>query len=279
MTAPPPSRKVIVLSVIGALVAAIVATGVPPPPFATIRPAPDQKPPAPSLAAEPAAAPASPLGSAPRLSSLPPRFSSLPGRAPAPPSVPPTAELRGVRAGKTRIGGHFWLLRYVNTGTTPIVRPAARASFQDAQGRSIGEQVGYAQRSYLAPGEETPLLILASKPPRYARAEVTLVPPQAPRYESPLVTLKVRQSAVGRAALGPAVIGTVTNPTSQAVRFAQVQVVGLDKKGELALLGNAYASPFDLAPGKESTFQVPIGTFSIGKVARYTVSAFGRGGP
>lgn len=272
MTAPPPSRKVIVLSVIGSLVAAFVAAGVPPPPFVPIRPAPDQKPPAPVPPDPPASAPANPLALAARLS-------SLRARASATPSVPPTAELRGVRAGKTRIGGHFWLARYVNTGAAPIVRPAARVNFMDAQGRSVGEQVGYAQRSYLAPGQETPLLVLASKPPRYARAEVTLVAPQAPRFEAPLLTLKVRESAVGRAALGPALVGTVTNPTNQAVRFAQVQVVGLDKKGELALLGHAYASPYDLAPGKESTFQVPIGTFSIGKVARYTVSAFGRGGP
>ena len=271
MTAPPPSRKVIVLSVIGSLVAAFVAAGVPPPPFVPIRPAPDQKPPAPVPPDPPASAPANPVALAARLSTLQSRASA--------PGVPPTAELRGVRAGKTRIGGHFWLARYVNTGAAPIVRPAARVNLMDAHGRSVGEQVGYAQRSYLAPGQETPLLILASKPPRYARAEVTLVAPQAPRFEAPLLTLKVRESAVGRAALGPALVGTVTNPTNQAVRFAQVQVVGLDKKGELALLGHAYASPYDLAPGKESTFQVPIGTFSIGKVARYTVSAFGRGGP
>lgn len=217
----------------------------------------------------------------PRLATTPPRLATTSPRLTVTPSLPqdeakepPRAELRGVRQGRGTTGSHFWLARYVNTGTTPIARPAARVSLFDAQGHRVGEQKGYAHLHWLNPGEETPILVLVISPPGYARAEAAVVTPEPPRYDRPPLRLLVTESSVQRASLGPAMVGTVRNQTGQVARFIHVQVVGLDAQGELALLSHAYATEHTLAAGRETGFQVPIGSFQVGAAVKYQLEAF-----
>jgi len=231
----------------------------------------DQVTSAPSTPSAPA--PSAPSPTSPR--STKPKIS--PAVVAAPP--PPSATLEATVPGKTSIGGHFWLATYHNTGTAPIGRPAIVVSLFDGSGARVGEERGYARRDYLRPGESTTVFALARKPPKYERAEVAIVEPQAPSYTAEPIDLQVRDHVVNNRGRGRSdVIGTVENQSDTAVDFVQLLVVGRNDAGDPVAFGKAFATDKDLAPGESSGFKVRLGTWVIEDPKTVEVVAFGRPG-
>ncbi len=195
----------------------------------------------------------------------------------APP--PPTAALEVTMPGKTSIGGHFWLATYKNTGETAIGRPAIAVSLFDSSGARVGEERGYARRDYLRPGESTTVLALSSKPPKYERAEVTVLDPKAPSFAAAPIDLQVRENSVNNRGHGRSdVVGTIENHTDTPVTFARIMVVGRNEAGDPVAFGESFATTKDLAPGETSGFKVSLGTWVIDDPKTIEVVAFGRPG-
>ncbi|HRI06373.1 MAG TPA: FxLYD domain-containing protein [Nannocystaceae bacterium] len=187
---------------------------------------------------------------------------------------PPKAELEGTERGETSIGGHFWLTTYANVGTVPIGRPSVTVSLFDDGGKRVGEEHGYAEVPVLAPGDRVPVLVLASKPPKYARADVS-VDPQPQGYESPALPLTVREMTVQSGSFRQVeAIGTVVNEGDVPVDFAQVVVTGRDDKGALVSYAHGYTTVTALAPGADSGFNISMGTWELRKATSYEAVAF-----
>ncbi|MCA9663832.1 MAG: FxLYD domain-containing protein [Myxococcales bacterium] len=194
------------------------------------------------------------------------------------PQVEPKATLVNSLAGQTSIGGHFWLATYRNDGEVTLRKPAATASLFDEGGKRVGEQRGYSQREELPPGESATILILVSKPPKYARAEINIDDPQVHRGAES-VALKVQDHVVNPGAIaGKDVVGTIVNDSDTAVRFAKVIVVGRNEAGEPVDFAYAYATDKDLAPGESSGFKATLNTWQIAPPKTIEVRAFGRPG-
>jgi hypothetical protein len=192
----------------------------------------------------------------------------------ATPGKPARVELREVRGGRTSIGGLFWLARYANVGDVVVERPAVVVSLFDEAGHRVEEQSGWAPIHRLAPKEETPVLVLISRPPPHARAEIAPRPPQADRgWGGRQLRLEVKEQTYS--AGSNALVGTVRNPTEQAVRFAQIIVVGKDAQGALASYATGSTTRPGLPPAMESGFKVYLSGFQLAPPARFDVLAVG----
>lgn len=214
-----------------------------------------------------------PRVTAPPRTVLPPRSRTLRAQE-APPEKPPRVELKEVRAGRTRIGGMFWLVRYANVGEVAVERPAVVVSLFDDAGRRVEEQSGWAPIHRLAPGEEAPVLVLVSRPPPHARAEIAARQPQAERGWRRQLRLQVKEHSVV-AQTPAALVGTVRNATEEAARFVQIIVVGRDERGAMASYATGMTTRPGLPPATESGFKVYLGTFQIAPPVRYEVTAVG----
>ncbi len=213
----------------------------------------------------------------------------VPSVAPSSPTVTPTsvsaapavvarAELRNVAEGTTMIGGKFWLADYVNVGDAPIERPSVVVSLFDAAGTRVGEQRGFAEREWLAPGASTAILVLVSSPPVYARAEMAAVGPEAAGAIDPQVGLEVL--GVTERADGSSVhrklTGTVRNGAPHPLRFPQVVAIGRSASGAPVSIANGYAtSSREIPAGGESGFELSVGTFEIERPARWELFGVG----
>ena len=197
--------------------------------------------------------------------------------AEAAPPPPPQAELQGTIRGTLSIGGHYWLTNYVNVGAIPIGRPSVGVSLFDEGGKRVGEERGFAEVSVLEPGASVPVLVLASAPPAYARAEIAPVAPEAARYETPDVPVSVREMTVQAGSLGRSeCVGTVVNESGGPVEFTKVLVTGRDAEGALVSFANGYATTTALAAGAESGFKVSIGTWEVRPPVKYEAWALAR---
>ncbi len=211
----------------------------------------------------------------PPSSSISTRPTVSPSVVAAPP--PPSATLEATVRGETSIGGHFWLATYRNTGEAPIGRPAIVVSLFDGSGARVGEERGYAYRDYLGPGESTTVHAMSRKPPKYERAEVTIVDPQVPSFSREPVNLEVREHTVNNLGRGRShVIGTVENSSETAVDFVKIMVVGRNDAGDPVAYGTAYATDKDLGPGESSGFKVNLGTWVVEDPKTIEAIAFGR---
>ena len=197
--------------------------------------------------------------------------------AEAAPPPPPQAELRGTIQGTLSIGGHYWLTTYANVGATAIGRPSVGVSLFDAGGKRVGEEQGFAEVSVLEPGATVPVLVLASAPPAYARAEIAPVAPEAASYETPDVPVSVREMTVQAGGLGRSeCVGTVVNESGGPVEFTKVLVIGRDAEGALVSYAYGYATTTALAAGAESGFKVSLGTWEVRPPVKYEALALAR---
>ena len=168
----------------------------------------------------------------------------------------------------------FWLVIYENSGTTTIRDPAARVSLFDATGHRVLEQPGYAKTKQLAPGETTPILVLAMNPPAFTRAEVAVVTPRAPSsYDSLPVPLQIVDFVPRKDNTFTKITGTVKNSSKQPVQFIEVVVTGVDASGEVVSLADGYATERQLAPGATTGFEITSGVFDVAAPTKYRVVA------
>ncbi len=248
--------------------------------YFVLRPTPAS--PGPVAASDPGGMPVT----APTPTPAPAPLAPQPGVAPATAPLPSpgaanvvglSASLGQVTQGTNSTGAIFWLADYVNDGGLPITRPAVIVSLFDESGARVGEQVGHARVSTLAPGARTTVLVLITSPPAYARADVQVRAPTSSRFatavaEANVVEHRTEPSFGNRVQ----VVGTVQNDTTTPLRFVSVVVVGRNAAGAPVSFGYAFASTHDLAPGQSSGFQVRLGTFETETPATYDVSASGR---
>jgi hypothetical protein len=187
--------------------------------------------------------------------------------------LPPQARVKSFR--KQASGtSTFWLVIYENSGTTTIRDPAARVSLFDAAGHRVLEQPGYAKTKQLAPGETTPILVLAMNPPTFTRAEVGVVTPRAPSsYDTLPVPLEIVDFVPRKDNTFTKITGTVKNPSKQSVQFIEVVVTGVDASGEVVSLADGYATERQLAPGASTGFEITSGVFDVAPPTKYRVVA------
>ncbi|MBK8265487.1 MAG: hypothetical protein IPK80_29685 [Nannocystis sp.] len=200
------------------------------------------------------------------------KIEASPAAAPPP---PPQATLEGTRHGKTSIGGEFWLTTYVNSGEVAIEGPAAVVSMFDETDRRVGEETGYAVASVLAPGDKVPLMVLAAKPPKYARVEVAPAPPRPRGYAAAPLPMKVREMSVQAGSFGRSeAVGTVVNEGEAAAAFTKVTVIGRSSSGEMVSYASGFATTTSaIAPGDESGFKISMGTWEVEAPATYEAFA------
>jgi hypothetical protein len=189
----------------------------------------------------------------------------------------PRAPEARVKSFRKQVSGTstFWLVIYENSGTTTIRDPSARVSLFDATGRRVLEQPGYAKTKVLAPGETTPILVLAMNPPAFTRAEVAAVTPRAPSsYDgAPPVVLEVVDFVPRKDNTFTKITGTVKNTSKQPVQFIEVVVTGVDGTGEVVSLADGYATERQLAPGASTGFEITSGVFDVATPTKYRVVA------
>lgn len=201
-----------------------------------------------------------------------PRVTSAAAEAPE----APKAEVSALHQGETSIGGAFWIVHYENTGTVPIHKPNALVSLFDDAGNRVAEQRSWSKLEALAPGEETPVLVLISEPPDFARAEVTLPKPEPLTRAARQVPLQVSPLST-RADSGFAVkvTGTVTNPHEHGIRFTYLVLTGKNDAGEVIAYADGMPSSHSLDAGGESGFEMRCCTFGSETPSTFEVFAVG----
>lgn len=176
--------------------------------------------------------------------------------------TPPRAEYRGVSVIPDVIGNVYFAGLYHNSGTVPIRTPSVTVVLFGADGRKLATGKGYAIREALLPGEETPVVVLVSKAPRYARYEVSHTPePPYPSTNKDRPAMTIRRVALARNNYGGwEITGEIVNASRKSVKFVNVVAVVLDAGKKIVGTGTDYIREDTLAPGDYSPFRISAST-------------------
>ncbi|HQP47675.1 MAG TPA: hypothetical protein PKX12_03005 [Spirochaetota bacterium] len=158
------------------------------------------------------------------------------------------------------IGNVYFIGFYKNTGREALNRPKITLVLYSPEGRKVASGYGYAIRSFLLPGESTPVRIIVRTPPRYSRYEVYDEP--KPPYSfyrlnrGKAVFENVRIEA-GRFS-GYELQGSVVNKGSSVMRSIQLAAVLKDSGGAITGYGSQFVAAPPLAPGNYAPFRIQI---------------------
>jgi hypothetical protein len=193
--------------------------------------------------------------------------SPLPAPAPAAPAVvppytpPPAGEAHGeFRHDNTRPGykGSIYLLGWItNTSAFPIQKPSVTVVLVDADGREVGVDKGYASVSVLEPGAATPLSIMLSDAPTYARIEFE-VDARAATPELEVPNIRVVDPVAERQGEGKrwSLRGRIANDGDVPLRHASVTIFGVSEDGKNLGAATTYADVEILAPGQSARWSL-----------------------
>jgi len=174
--------------------------------------------------------------------------------------------------------GALWFFGEVrNDGAGPRERIAVRVNLLDHDGKEVGSKVGYAERSYLAPGEVSPFSVLFSDDdgpiPEFESYAVEVR--SAELSSSPGFYLRTLAAEEVRAAVGSfgshVVSGKLRNSGKEPIAFPQVIITFYDADGKVVGVQNAYAETDGtkaLESGASGRFEVSWQIFS-GQPASY----------
>jgi hypothetical protein len=189
---------------------------------------------------------------------------------PAPePEKLPTAEFT-FHGKKSAYGDAFYVNGLIrNTSEVDIGKPKLVVVLLDDAGNEVGSHNGYALAETLAPGEESYISAIVSKPAKHAsmRFEVEARKPYyVPKLAGGLVIKTNRPVANGGII---EMSGTVENTGKDPARFVNVRVLGFDAEQKLLGISSTYAGTEKLEPGQSARFSLNV-IASTPSAARYT---------
>ena len=160
------------------------------------------------------------------------------------------------------IGNVYFMGVYRNTGESVMQKPMITVILYSAEGRKAASGRGYAIRESLPPGEETPVIILVSNPPKYARFEVRN-DPEPPYAFAKQERLKMAFRNVimqrGRYS-GYEIAGEIANNGRKAGRWVNIIALLLDRDNRIIGGGTGYLAENTLKAGDYGPFRIDITT-------------------
>jgi DNA-directed RNA polymerase subunit RPC12/RpoP len=158
------------------------------------------------------------------------------------------------------IGNVYFIGFYKNTGREALNRPKITIILHSPEGRKVASGYGYAVRTFLLPGESTPVRIIVRTPPRYSRYEVYDEP--KPPYSfyrlnrGKAVFENVRIEA--RRFSGYELQGSIVNKGGAVMRSIQLAAVLKDGEGAITGYGSQFVAAPPLAPGDYAPFRIQV---------------------
>lgn len=177
-------------------------------------------------------------------------------------SVPshPKASFENVTAIPDRIGNYYFAGLYKNTGTSPIRTPMVAITLFSQEGKKVAQGRGYSIRKVLLPKEETPVLVLITRPPQWSRFEAMYLPelPYAHTlYERP--ALKFRNCALKRGQyVGYEIHGEIVNNSDKPVKHVRVIAAILNKSNSVIGAAQRYVPAITIAPNDYSPININV---------------------
>lgn len=192
------------------------------------------------------------------------------------PNVSVTKEI----SSETSIGGKYWIVTIKNEGKTNVARPGALVSIFNSEGQRIEEQKGWAKYEHLAPGQETEVLVLISKPPRGDyKTEITGFAQLPGTYDTYQDVLEVQNFVVkkeNKYSSRVSIIGDVLNSKEYQVDYVTVIALAKNQQGNVVGIADGYVSNTSIPPGEQSGFKVSAGTYISETPASWSLYALGK---
>ncbi len=160
------------------------------------------------------------------------------------------------------IGNVYFMGIYKNTGKSAMQKPMVTIVLYSASDRKIASGRGYAIRETLLPGEETPIIVLVSDPPKYSRFEVENEP--AAPYEfmdQERMKMSFRNVLMKKGRYsGYEIGGEIVNESDREGRFVNVIGLLLDSQNRIIGGGTGYIGEQTLGSGDYAAFKIDVTT-------------------
>ncbi len=169
------------------------------------------------------------------------------------------------------IGNIYFVGMFRNTGETPVY-PRAEIALYDARGEKVAVARGYGIRSYILPGEKTPVSVLVQRAPAYKTVRSIGVP-ESPGYypERPRLSFsKLKMNSPAHRFDYHRVTGRVKNGSGKDARYVQVAVTAFDSSGRIIGYAGNFLGQTVLRTGEEAPFSVDFHLMK-GRPSRFTV--------
>lgn len=168
------------------------------------------------------------------------------------------AELSALTPLKDRLGNVYFVGIITNTGEATLTQPRVDLRLMKASGEVAATAFGYAQRTWLNPGEKAPIQVLAQAAPAYDTLKVTFEP-QAERYPRSTIGFAFQSVKLSPdRLLGYRLKGNITNQSQTVASFVQVSVLLKDAHDGIVGLGSGYLGSKTLQPGETLPFEVRV---------------------
>lgn len=162
------------------------------------------------------------------------------------------------------IGNVYFVGIYKNTSPIPIRKPDITIVLYSNTAKKVAVGRGYAIRSFLLPGEETPIRVLVRKPPAYVEYKVKLDP--SPVYSSqnlerPKMEFKATELSQNTYNLYQ-VKGEIYNNNKRTVKYIRLIAVLYDDTGKIVGAGTGFVKEKKIEPNDYSIFGIRISAVS-----------------
>lgn len=189
-----------------------------------------------------------------------PTLDPVPTPAPAPPApdLKVAAEVTDLTPLPDSLGNLYFIGLYHNTGEATIDLPRAELTLWGHDGQKLATATGFTGRHQLLAGEATPLKVLFTKAPSYARMTAQ-VSPKRELYPRHRPRLELGDIRLGRDRYaGYRVTGTVHNRGSADVQYVQLIALLYDAQEQLVGLDSRFTAQRFLPAGESDPFEVAV---------------------
>lgn len=173
----------------------------------------------------------------------------------------PTGSFTRIAEIPDSIGNVYFMGIYKNTGESVMQKPMVTMVLYSADGRKVAAGNGYAIRETLQPGEETPVIVLVNKPPKYARYEAKSEPeaPYGVPRERPKMAFRnvvMKQGVYS----GYVITGEIVNKDRKDARWVNTMALLIDRDNRIIGGGTGYLAEKSLKAGDYSPFHIDVTT-------------------
>ncbi len=179
----------------------------------------------------------------------------------------PQGEILSVDPIPDVIGNVYFLVMCRNSGKTAIMKPEVTIRLLSDKNEKLASGKGYAFIDNLNPGEITPVYILVTNCPKYAKYETDFTPelpfiiPEGGVYSRKFsgefidVTMKQTDSYNNQK-----IRGKIKNISEYDAKYVQVAAILYDKNDKVAGYGSTYITEKILKPGSFDFFEIYLTT-------------------
>ncbi len=141
-----------------------------------------------------------------------------------------------------------------NTSGVPLQAVQVTATFQDAQGRAVAQDIGYVQSVPLWPGDRAPFHLLVPTIPGVVTYTLSVTVQPGEVEPMPPLSVTAREFSLSDGTLF--LVGEVVNPLSVPVYRHQVVVTFYDARGRVINVAQGQILREVIPPGERSPFTV-----------------------